>query len=114
MEKSVCANKLKFQYAVAEQSSSSAPTSNIPIKCPECKDPKAPAIWRYLLPYHLKETHKLNNLEPHSSLWEITDSERSQLKTVWKERHTVKCSRKTKRGPSFQISEAHSTRLALR
>jgi len=114
MKKSSCANKLTFQYAVAEESSQSAPCSNVPTACPLCPERSAPAVWRYLLPYHLKDVHKLNNLEPYAHLWTITQSEKTQLKNIWNEKHTMKRTRKSKKKTGFKISDAHCSRLALR
>lgn len=114
VKKSSCANKLTFQYAVAEESSQSAPCSNVPIACPLCPKRSAPAVWRYILPYHLKDVHKLNNLEPYANLWTISQSEKTQLKNLWNEKHTTKRARKSQKKSRLDISDAHCSHLALR
>ncbi|KAF8874101.1 hypothetical protein CPB84DRAFT_1817928 [Gymnopilus junonius] len=99
VKKSMCANKLGFQYQTAMESTKSTPCSNAPIPCPLC--PKsALAIWQYNLRYHLKDAHRVDNLEPHSHLSTIT--------------HIKKHPRRSTKDSALVISEAHSTHLTLR
>ncbi len=100
--------------AVTEESSQLALCSNVPIVCPLCPEQSVPAVWCYLLPYHLKDVHRLNNLKPYAHLWMTTQSEKIQLKNIWNEKHTTKCTQKSKKKTGFKISDAHCSHLALR
>jgi hypothetical protein len=106
---------MPFAYAVAATSTASSPSSNVPIRCPICPT-AAPCVWRYNLPYHMRSKHPAISLTRHQSLWQITNAEKSLIKEVWTNRHRLKKTRKSKgKGPpGLIISEAHSSRLALR
>lgn len=113
--KSVCANKIPFAYAIAAISTSSSPSSNVPLRCPICPT-AAPCVWRYNLSYHMRSKHPAISLQPYESLWQITNVEKSQLKEIWNNRHKHKKTRKSKKknAPGLIISEAHSSCLTLR
>lgn len=114
MKKSTCASIVNFNYGTARESTNSSPASNVPIKCPECRDFE-PAVWRYNLHEHFKQKHP--NIPParYGKMWEIGEDEVSKLKKIWDSRHTVRKTRTKKKGTSaIQISEAHSSRMAGR
>jgi hypothetical protein len=113
--KSTCANKLNFSYAVASTSTSSSPSSNVPIRCPVCPTAE-PCPWRYNLLHHMRAKHPTISLTPYESAWQITHTEKRLLKEVWENRHKEKKARRSKKDKSTSliILEVHSSRLALR
>lgn len=118
MKKSSCANMLGFSYSVAEESTQTAPCSNVPIRCPICPETNAtPVHWRLNLEQHMKSRHReISNLVPYEHLWKISEAEKVQLKAIWNDRHKEKCSRKSRKvgSDSLIISETHSSRLGFR
>ena len=113
--KSSCANKVHFSYAVASSSTSSSPSSNVPLRCPICPVAE-PCVWRYNLVHHMRAKHPTISLNPYAPLWELTNAEKRLLKEVWENRHKEKKTRKSRKNQSSTliISEAHSSRLTLR
>ena len=113
--KSTCANKVHFSYAVANSSTASSPSSNVPLRCPICPTAE-PCIWRYNLAHHMRAKHPTISIPPHELLWKITNAEQHLLKEIWDNRHRLKKSRKSKKNQasSLTISEAHSSWLTLR
>ncbi|KAF8221652.1 hypothetical protein L208DRAFT_1530560, partial [Tricholoma matsutake] len=112
--KSVCANKIPFGYAVAAISTSSSPSSNVPIHCPICPT-AALCVWRYNLSHHMRSKHPAILLPPYKSLWQIKNAKKSQLKEMWNNHHKHKKMQKSKKQNTsgLIISEAHSSRLTL-
>ncbi|KAK0223852.1 hypothetical protein IW262DRAFT_1547431 [Armillaria fumosa] len=110
---SVCINKELFKSKVAPTSPSASPCSNILVTCPECP-PKAPAVWKYNMPSHIRRKHPHI---PQSALrkeWVVSDREMDLMKKIWSERHKDKKKNKNKQGKqALQISEAHKSALAL-
>lgn len=120
-EKSTCANKMSFQYGAASTSSSKSPSSNVPVECPVCvlANPKSPAVWKYNLREHMRVKHPNVQLTPDIRIKaEIASSEKAMLKDVYADRKVAPQTRRSKKSKSkakkLKISEAHSTRLALR
>jgi hypothetical protein len=113
--RSKCANNMHFSYSVASLSTPSSPCSNVPLHCPICPASE-PCVWRYNLLYHMHAKHPTIPLTPHEPLWHITNTERQLIKEAWVNRHKQRKTRKSKKNiPSMLIvSEAHSSRLALR
>jgi hypothetical protein len=64
----------------------------------------------------MRSKHPAISKTPYENLWQISNAEKSLLKEVWANRHKEKKSRKSKikNMPGLVISEAHSSRLALR
>ncbi|KDR65073.1 hypothetical protein GALMADRAFT_162490 [Galerina marginata CBS 339.88] len=117
MKKSSCANLLNFNYSIAEESTMTSPSSNVPILCPLCPQVySTPAHWRMNLRQHIQTRHQGQSLVPYEHLWKITAAEKDQLETIWNDRHKEKRSRKPRKGDSSDlvISETHSSRLVLR
>ncbi|KAF8058599.1 hypothetical protein FPV67DRAFT_1565461 [Lyophyllum atratum] len=112
--KSTCANKASFLYAIAAISTPSSPCSNVPIRCAVCPA-AAPAVWRYNFPHHMRNKHPSISLSQYEPLYQISRSEKVQLKQSWDNQHKQKKSRKSKgKKAELVISQAHSSRLALR
>ncbi|KAF8176492.1 hypothetical protein BJ912DRAFT_857405 [Pholiota molesta] len=112
-QKSTCANFVSYNYATAEVSSNSSPASNVPMRCPLCVS-SAPAIWRYNLEHHIRIMHKAASPSAHEDLWKLGGEEIMKLKEVWEKRHKGKKVRAGKGPTEFQVSEAHSSRMAGR
>jgi hypothetical protein len=110
-----CPNLIKFSYGTASRSSKSSPCSNVPIRCPLCSS-SDPAVWKYNMKFHFKLTHPSAPLSKYDHLWLLSSFEKSQLAGFWKDRYkvTVKRPNKKNKVSPLQISEAHSSRLALR
>ncbi|KAF8145703.1 hypothetical protein K438DRAFT_1461495, partial [Mycena galopus ATCC 62051] len=113
-EKSTCMFRIHFQYGVAECSSSSSPCSNVPVICALC-GPKHPAVWKYNLEAHFRNVHHLTDSRKFPMTIMITDDEKTWMKEIWETRQKYPHPRnlKNKQNP-LEISEAHSSRLALR
>ncbi|KAF9006383.1 hypothetical protein BDZ89DRAFT_1233208 [Hymenopellis radicata] len=112
-KKSTCANQVNFSYARAAASTDSSPCSNVPVRCPECNDVKAPAVWSYNMLAHLKRRHPHVDFEAYEDKYKIDDFEYDMLKNVWANRHKKQKKRKSKKKiATLLISEAHSSRLA--
>ncbi|KAF8308703.1 hypothetical protein DL93DRAFT_2036912, partial [Clavulina sp. PMI_390] len=87
-DKSQCINCMRFSYKPASVSTTASPCSNVPIICPICVeiDPHSPAIWKYNLEAHFTSKHSTVDRNQFSKLWEIPQSERVQLKEIYKRR----------------------------
>jgi hypothetical protein len=64
----------------------------------------------------MQSKHPAISITPYNTLWQITNAEKSLLKEIWNNRHKQKKARKSRKKNSsgLEISEAHSSRLALR
>lgn len=114
--KSTCSSHVSFNYTSASKSSSTAPSSNVPVLCKICSMGSAnpfskPAIWKYNLKAHILSVHPNANVMAHKDDWDIDDEELVRLKEVWKKRHEKKRGKVSK---GLAISEAHSSRMAAR
>lgn len=109
-----CRNPLpsSFKYAVALESTDTAPSSNIPIRCPLC-DEDDPAVWKYNLRWHMLRVHSGVDLHLYEDLWELSAIEKKRMKRVWNKRKDVPKPRASKKQP-LTVSAAHSSRMALR
>lgn len=112
-ESSACANLIAFKYGTASSSGPSNPCTNVPISCPFCSS-TASAVWKYNMKEHLKAKHPNITLSAHTLIWKICETEREEMKRIWSDRKTIKTKRMSKkRKIPLEISEAHSSRLAL-
>jgi hypothetical protein len=119
LKKSTCANLMRFQYTSAEQSSKSSPCSNVPIICPLCPA-QNPAVWTYNLHIHFREQHKIVSPLQYPVKVQLSECEREAMKKIWDTRFKFDTmtrkhrNLKNKKDVPMRISEAHSSRLALR
>lgn len=117
LARTTCVNKFHFQYKAASQSStSSSPSSNVPIECPIC-GPGTPAVWRYSMRAHFEHYHPLSaSIPKYSSMWTLSNFEEHEIHELWKKRNNTKPKKKGKGKGSVPlvISEAHSSRMAFR
>jgi hypothetical protein len=107
-----CPNMISFSYKVAEQSSTSAPCSNAPIRCPLCSK-SDPAIWRYNMKYHVLTQHPSAQIAKYEDMWTLSNFEKVEMKRIWAERQKVTVKRRRKKATHLSISEAHSSRRGL-
>jgi hypothetical protein len=107
----------KFSYHIASESTRTSPCSNVPVRCPLC-DPKALCVWRYHLRDHFLKKHQSGSLKDYLERmgWKLGEEERKRMKRVWKDRYKITKKRvKKKKGVTpLQVSDRHSTRMALR
>jgi hypothetical protein len=115
LNKSICINLTRFRYTLAEQSSEASPCTNVPKICPLCPKDN-PAIWTYNLDSHFRSLHKLTSPNHFPVQFHISASEKEALKKIWESRFKVRATRKMKKSKRvpMMLSEAHSSRLALR
>jgi hypothetical protein len=109
--KSRCPNVAKLSITAASKYSDTSPCTNHPLECPLCQE-GADLVWKYNLPSHIQKVHPTATLEEYEYLYAVGASERAKLKTLYsaKPRH----SKKKKQVIDIKISEAHSSRRALR
>ena len=112
-DNSTCINLVRFNYATAARSSDGSPCSNHPINCPLCPV-KSPAIWTYYLHAHFHERHKLTMPAQFPMTFEISKSEENGMRQLWDQRFVTRKPRKRNKKAALVLSEAHSSRLALR
>lgn len=111
MVNSRCPNLYKISLKQAAKFSKTSPCTNIPIRCPLC--PKvSDAIWKYNLRSHIAKVHG-GDVSLYQDLYTVSDDECVLMKAAF-----LSKPRKTRRKKAAQnllkISEAHSTRVALR
>jgi hypothetical protein len=105
-------NQVRLSLKAFSKSTSASPCTNVPITCPLCPT-ASDAVWKYNLESHLRNIHPTANISEYQVLYEISKSEFVALKNVFasKPRWTAKRIRSL---VNISISEAHSSRIALR
>jgi hypothetical protein len=111
---SSCINLVRFNCATAARSSDASPCSNVPIICPLCPA-KSPAVWTYNLRTHFRERHKLPDAQFPLKV-QLSESEKYGMRRIWDARFNIPKIRnlKNKKKEALTLSEAHSSRAALR
>ncbi|KAH9011001.1 hypothetical protein EDB84DRAFT_1681136 [Lactarius hengduanensis] len=105
-----CPNATNFSYSTAMVSSSSSPSSNVPLQCPYCPD-GSPAVWRYNMQIHFRQRHRGVDTMKHEDLWKLTPEEEEAMAQIWKDRRKQPKRRgKGKSKVPLKVSEAHSSR----
>jgi hypothetical protein len=113
VEGSTCINLFRFNYATAARSSEGSPCSNIPINCPLCPQ-KSSAVWTYYLHAHFREQHKLASQAQFPIHIQLSKSEEHGMRQVWEQRFVTRKPRNHNKKAALVLSEAHSSRSALR
>lgn len=103
----------RFSYKTAAESTERSPCTNRPICCELC-GPGSPSIWMYNMEVHLRCVHPSIPLDAYRSTWEILPGELEKMKSKWATRHLIVRRRTEKRGRALEISDAHTSNLALR
>jgi len=107
-DRSTCTNLLRFKYASAAQHRNNSPCTNVPLPCHICP-PKSPAVWKYCLPVHFEQKHKLT-VQNFPIKLDISMEEMDGMAKIWENRHR-KPKKKKKKHTTMPISEAHSSCL---
>jgi len=84
-DRSTCTNLLRFKYASAAQHQNNSPCTNVPLPCPICP-PKSPAVWKYCLPVHFEQKHKLT-VQNFPIKLDISMEEMDGMAKIWENRH---------------------------
>jgi hypothetical protein len=115
LSRSTCINLMRFKYATASNSSETSPCSNSPRICPLCPV-NSPAVWSYNLEPHFHSRHNLLSEINYPLKFQLSVSETEGLLKKWKSRFKIRERRNLKKSKKLplSISEAHSSRLALR
>ena len=105
-------NQVRLSLTGFAKSTDSSPCTNIPITCPLCPA-ASDAVWKYNLEAHLKIVHPTANTSEYEALYNVSKSEFVALKNLFnsKPRWTAKRIRDL---GNINISEAHSSRIAVR
>jgi hypothetical protein len=115
-QSSGCPAMQKFSYAKARVSNKDHPCSNIPLVCPLCPGSE-PCVWKYNLEAHFQRAHPQATLDSYFDANQrvLSASELAAMRIIWDKRHAYKPRQKrTAAETIMNISEAHSSRLALR
>lgn len=112
MANSRCPNLYKIQLKTAAKFSRKSPCTNIPLRCPLCPK-QSDCIWKYNMRAHLENQHPSVNITIYNDLFAVKDEEVVLMKAIRlaKPRTSKK---KAKQSRVLEISEGHSSRLALR
>ncbi|KAJ6453282.1 hypothetical protein C8R47DRAFT_926561, partial [Mycena vitilis] len=81
--RSKCPNSaIKFRYSTAAVSTTSSPSSNVPVNCALCPTGH-PAVWRYNYLAHLRAAHPSAPEEKYASIWCLHPEEIANMKKLW-------------------------------
>lgn len=83
-------------------STSSSPSSNVPLRCPICPIAE-PCVWRYNLAHHMRAKHPTISLKLYEPLWQLTNTERQLLKEIGENRHKERKMRKSRKNQSSSL-----------
>ena len=113
MARSRCPNLRTLSITPAATFSSNSPCTNHPLECSLC-DKGSPAVWKYNLRSHLLHVHRATvNLPEYRKLYELSEDEETYLKADWLA--PKRTTRRRKRAAKvLKISDAHTSRVALR
>lgn len=109
-----CPNLRKLSLKAAAKFSKHSPCTNHPLICPYCPT-GSPSVWKYNLRSHIRTTHPTAACELSKHLYTIEEAEKVLMKGCWNKRTRIAKGKKKKiQNPTMAISEAHTTRVALR
>ncbi|KAF8160309.1 hypothetical protein BJ912DRAFT_1151048 [Pholiota molesta] len=115
MTKSECPYLRNIRITQAKTFSVTQPCTNHPLRCPLCEAQGTgfPAVWKYNFRAHLARFHPTATPENHTEYWQLHENEKTLLRAVYDDRK-----RQRKSAPlvksRLRVSDAHSSRLALR
>jgi hypothetical protein len=112
MDNSRCPNLYKIQLTSATKYSRTSPCTNVPLQCPLCPKP-SDCIWKYNMRAHILERHPSANIDLYVYSFALVEDEFVLMKGIYlakprKSKNSAMGSR------PLQISEGHSSRLAMR
>jgi len=109
-QQSRCPNAAKLSITSASKSTPSNPCTNVPLVCPLCRDSADP-VWKYNFRSHILTVHPTADIGQYKELYELDPHERASMKELFKAKPRRS---KTKTVSGIKISDAHSSRSALR
>ena len=106
-DKSRCPNLCLIKLGAAGKSSKANPCTNIPLICPLCPN-KSPAVWKYNLQSHIRSLHPDCNIQDFSSLYTISEDEKSSLKRIYEAAQKSRRGKRKREDERLSVlSEAH-------
>lgn len=101
-----------FSFKPASEFTKRSPCTNHPLLCPLCLK-GSPAVWKYNFLSHICTVHPTANPELYKELYQLDPAESTLMKEEYLKKHRNSKSAKKQR-KILKISEAHSSRVALR
>ncbi|KAF8154518.1 hypothetical protein B0H34DRAFT_809113 [Crassisporium funariophilum] len=118
MQKSRCPYLRNIRINQARTFSKLQPCTNHPLRCKLCSPdgtaPDKPAVWKYNFLVHLSKVHPSALPENHTSAWQSDPQEKTLMRRVFEDRKRQRKSALSSKKPQLLVSDAHSSRLALR
>jgi hypothetical protein len=111
-QQSQCPNTAKLSITAACKSSPSNPCTNVPLECPLCRE-GSDAVWKYNLHSHIMSVHPTADILRYKSLYELDLHERAAMKELFDAKPRLS-KKRLKTATGIKISEAHSSRQALK
>jgi hypothetical protein len=110
MKNSRCQNLYKISLKHEAKFSQKSPCTNILLRCPLC--PKvSDAVWKYNLQAHISKIHPTADNSIYSGQWSLSEEETTPMKACYLAKPCK--SKKKSNECTFNISEVHSTWIAL-
>jgi len=111
MKATRCSKKRKIAIKAASTFTPRSPCTNHPLVCPLCP-PNSPAIWKYNLRSHIVGSHPTANPDLYKPLFELHNDELTLMKARFK--IAPRKSKREKQIAPLQVSDLHTSRMALR
>jgi hypothetical protein len=70
----------KYAHKAALTSTTSGPSTNVPLKCPKCPDRPGVFVFKYSMPKHYALEHRSHTMPPEFA---VSDQEKAFLKSLW-------------------------------
>jgi len=112
MTNSRCPNLRKIQLTSASKYSKASPCTNVPLRCPLCPK-ESDCVWKYNLRAHILACHPSATIDLYQHLFAFTEDEFVLMKGIYLSKRR-KSKKNEKETLPLQISEGHSSRLAMR
>ena len=94
------------------KSSPSNPCTNVPLECPLCRE-GSDAVWKYNLHSHIMSVHPTADILQYKSLYKLDPHEHAAMKELYDAKPWLS-KKRLKTATGIKISEAHSSRRALK
>jgi hypothetical protein len=110
---SKCKKYVKFNIGPASIPSKSSPCTNIPMRCPFCTGDAAPAVWRYSMLNHIKQTHADFHVDATmTEHYTISPEEIKSVNEKESSEHRVGAQER-EQFTAPKVSESHTSRMAF-
>jgi hypothetical protein len=113
VEKSYCPYVRNIRINQAKAFSITQPCTNHPLSCELCPE-NSVAIWKYNFAAHLRTTHGTAEPQNYTDVWGLHPNEKTLMLGVFDNRKRQRKSAQSSKKSQLLISDAHSSRLALR